>query len=241
TRAQFGTLAGEQVGGYAITQGTLASNADYTLGFTGNTLTINPAALTVTANPQCKTYGTNDPTLTYMTSGLVNTTVDGVTITDTAGSVLSGSLTRAQFGTLAGEQVGGYAITQGTLASNADYTLGFTGNTLTINPAALTVTANPQSKTYGTNDPTLTYLTSGLVNTTVDGVTITDTAGSVLSGSLTRAQFGTLAGEQVGGYAITQGTLASNADYTLGFTGNTLTINPAALTVTANPQSKTYG
>ena len=70
-------------------------------------------------------------------TGLVDTTVDGVTIDDTAASVLTGSLARAQAGTLAGEQVGGYAITQGTLAADSNYAVNFTGNTLTITPRTL--------------------------------------------------------------------------------------------------------
>ena len=81
--------------------------------------------------------------------------MDGVTIDDTAATVLTGSLARAQSGTLAGEQVGDYAITQGTLAADSNYTIAFTGSTLTITPAPLTVTANPQTKVYGTDDPSL--------------------------------------------------------------------------------------
>ena len=46
---------------------------------------------------------------------------------------------------------GPYAITQGTLAADSNYTIAFTGSTLTITPATLTVTANPQTKVYGTS------------------------------------------------------------------------------------------
>ena len=48
-----------------------------------------------------------------------------------------------------------YAISQGTLAANSNYTISFTGSTLTITPATLTVTANPQTKVYGQTDPAL--------------------------------------------------------------------------------------
>ena len=237
-RAQAGTLAGEQVGGYAITQGTLAADSNYTITFTGSTLTITPAPLTVTANPQTKVYGTADPTLTDTATGFVDTTVDGVTIDDTAATALTGHLARTPGETVSG---GPYAITQGTLAADSNYTITFTGSTLTITPAPLTVTANPQTKVYGTDDPTLTDTPTGLVDTTVDGVAIDDTAATVLTGALARAQSGTLAGEQVGDYAITQGTLAADSNYTMSFTGSTLTITPATLTVTANPQTKVYG
>jgi hypothetical protein len=49
--------------------------------------------------------------------------------------VLSGALTRA-----AGEAVGSYAISQGSLAANANYTIAFIGNGLVIARKALTVT-----------------------------------------------------------------------------------------------------
>ena len=54
-----------------------------------------------------------------------------------------------------------YAITQGTLAADSNYTIGFTGGTLTITPATLTVTANPQTKVYGQADPALTDPATG--------------------------------------------------------------------------------
>jgi len=53
----------------------------------------------------------NDPALTYTSTGLVSATVDGVSLNDT----ISGSLSRTSFGTLAGEQVGTFAISQNTL------------------------------------------------------------------------------------------------------------------------------
>src|SRR5581483_8762738 len=235
-RAQFGTLAGEQVGSFAISQGTPAASSNYNpINFTGNNLTINKATVSVTANAQSKIYGVNDPTLTYSSTGLVNATVDGVVLNDS----LSGALSRAQFGTLAGEQVGSFAISQGTLAASSNYNpISFTGSNLTINKATVSVTADAQSKIYGVNDPTLTYSSTGLVNATVDGVALNDS----FSGALNRAQFGTIAGEQVGSFAISQGTLAASSNYNpISFTGSNLTINKATVSVTADAQSKIYG
>ena len=97
---------------------------------------------------------------------------------------LSSRRARAQARNLAGEQVGHYAIAQGTLAANSNYTMSFTAATLTITPAPLTVTANPQTKVYGAADPALTDTVTGFVDTTVDGVTIEDTAATALSGHL---------------------------------------------------------
>src|SRR5262249_47369674 len=140
--------AGENVGSYAISQGSLTANANYTMAFTGNTLVITAATLTVTANHQSKVYGAADPTLSYSASGF--------RFSDTAATVLTGGLARA-----AGANVGSYAITQGSLAANTNYTISFTSNTLTITPATLTITATHQSKVYGQADPALTYQVSG--------------------------------------------------------------------------------
>ena len=240
-RAKSGTLAREQAGGYAITQGTLAAS-EYAVGLTGSTLTITPAALIVAANPQTKVYGTNDPTLTVNTSGIVHATVDGIAIDDNLATVLTGSPARGAVGH-PGRRAGrplrhrtGHARRQQRLHDK------LTDGILTIAPAALTLAANPQTKVYGTDDPTLTVTPTGLVDTTVDGLAIDDTTSSVLTGHLSRALSGTVAGEQTGGpYAITQGTLAANGNYTMSFTGSSLIISPATLAVTADPQAKVYG
>jgi hypothetical protein len=234
TRTSGETVSG---GPYAITQGTLAASS-YTITFTGSSLAITPATLAVTANPQTKVYGHDDPALTVTPTGLVDTTVDGAAIEDTAAMVLTGAPTRAQADTLAGEQVGDYKIAPGTLAADSNYTLSFTGSTLAITPATLTVTANPQTKVYGSADPNLTETTTGFVDATVDGVTIDDTAATALSGQLSRTSGATVSG---GPYAITQGTLAADGNYTIQFTGSTLTISPATLTVMATPETKVFG
>ena len=219
-------VAGENVGFYAIQQGTLAINdgnggANYTLTFVDGELEITPLAIEVTANDQTKTYGDADPALTWtVTSG-------GLVGTDT----FTGALSR-----VAGENVGFYAIQQGTLAINdgnggANYTLTFVDGELEITPLAIEVTANDQTKTYGDADPALTWtVTSG-------GLVGTDT----FTGALSR-----VAGENVGFYAIQQGTLAINdgnggANYTLTFVDGELEITPLAIEVTANDQTKTYG
>jgi filamentous hemagglutinin family protein len=233
SRANYGTLAGEQVGSYAIQQGNFAASGNYDLTYVGANLAITQAPLNVTANRQSKIYGTDDPSLTYRQTGLADGLVDGVLINDG----LSGSLARASYGTLAGEQVGSYAIRQGTIAASGNYSLRYTGADLAITKASLSIAANAQSKIYGTDDPSLTYRQTGLVDGLVDGVLISDG----LLGGLARAAYGTLAGEQVGSYAIQQGTLAASSNYSLSYTGANLAITKASLTITADAQSKIYG
>ncbi|MBB1140070.1 MBG domain-containing protein [Myroides sp. WP-1] len=208
-------IPGETKGIYAIEQGYLGANSNYIFNYVGDNLTIDAAALTVTAEPQIKTYGEADPALTYTVSGLKNN--------EEASTVFTGSLTR-----VAGEAKGLYAIEKGSLSANANYTFNYVGDNLTIGAAELTVTANPQTKTYGEADPALTYTVAGLQNN--------EDASSVFTGSLTR-----VAGEAKGTYAIEKGSLIANANYTFNYVGDNLTIDAAALTVTADPQIKTYG
>ncbi len=207
--------AGENVGAYAITQGTLAANANYTINLTDADLTVTAAPLSVAANALGKIYGSADPTLTYTATGFQGN--------DTASAILTGALSRT-----AGANVGIYAIGQGTLAASANYSINFIGANLTIAKAPLSITANAQSRVYGSADPTLTYTATGFQGS--------DNAGTVLTGALTRA-----AGENVGTYAITQGTLAASANYNINFTGADLSISAAPLSIVANAQSKVYG
>ena len=187
------------------------SATNYDFTFVSGGLTITPRPVTATADAQSKIYGDADPTLTYQVTS-------GSVI---SGDVFTGALTRA-----GGENVGTYPITQGTLALNANYTLTFAGANLIITPRLVTVTADAKTKVYGNADPALTYqITSGTL-----------AAGDAFSGGLTRN-----AGETVGSYAIQQGTLALNTNYTLSFVGATLAITPRPLTITANNLTKTYG
>ena len=183
--------AGENVGTYAIGLGTL-SNSNYNISYIGADLTITAKDITVMADAQSKVYGESDPALTYQVTGLV------------AGDSLSGELTRT-----AGENVGSYAITQGTLA-NSNYNITYVGADLIIAAKDISVIADSVSKVYGESDPALTYKVTGLVGT------------DVLSGSLERES-----GENVGTYAITQGTLA-NSNYSINFTAGKFTIEAPA-------------
>ena len=104
-----------------------------------------------------------------------------------------------------------------TNAGSKDIIINFKGNYIgqtttkyTINPAVITVTADNQTKIVGETDPELTY--------TIDPNTPLVT-GDTLSGTLSRT-----AGEAIGTYDITQGTLA-NANYNITFNKGTFTIN----------------
>lgn len=173
--------------------------------------------LTIAVSDTNKVYGNSDPSFGVNYSGFVNG--EGV-------AALSGTLTITR---APGENVGTYAISAGGLSSSNYHVLFADGN-LAITPATLTVSAGAQIKIYGGADPVLTYSVSGLK--------FGDLADEVLSGSLARS-----AGENVAGspYAIGQGTLVAKNNYTLQFTGSSLTINKAGLTVKADDRSRLYG
>ncbi len=199
--------AGEDVGVYAINQGGLTAGPNYTITFNADNFNITPASLTVTTDSgQGKTYGSDDPALTYTVAGSLY-----------FGDTWSGSLTRE-----AGENVGVYAISLGSLtpSSGSNYTITFNADNFNITPAALTVTADSgQGKTYGSDDPALTYTVAGSLY-----------FGDTWSGSLTRES-----GENVGVYAISLGSLTPrlrSSEYTITFNARlNFNITPAALTM----------
>jgi filamentous hemagglutinin family protein len=180
---------------------------------------IDPASLTVTSGNQSSTYGqavSLDQTA-YTVSGLVNgNTVSSVNLSTAA---------------TASSNVGIYGITASgaTGTGLGNYAITYQSGALTITPAALTVKAGDATSTYGQAPVVGGFTTSGLVNgDSVSGVTLTTAA----TGS-----------SNVGAYAIT----ASNAvgsglsNYDITYQGGLLTIDPAALTITAGNSTSTYG
>ena len=100
--------------------------------------------------------------------------------------------------------------------TDANYA-GQASEVLTINKIGLTITADHKTKVYSQADPELTYIKSEMIS------------GDTLTGSLTRDE-----GENVGTYAIHQGTL-NNPNYTITYTGDNLVITKADQTITFDP------
>ena len=113
-------------------------------------------------------------------------------------------------------------------AGNGNYNAATpVSQTLTVNTKALTITADAQSKVYGTADPALTYtITSGAL-----------VGSDTLTGALVRDS-----GENVGSYAINQGTLAASSNYVLTYAPANLAISAASQTITFGALTAvTYG
>ena len=124
-------------------------------------------------------------------------------------------------------------------------TVSQTGNryVFTSNPS-LTVTSTDQTKTYGQDGAPIVanaYTLTGFINAATFGNVFTqDTALNTVTGSATST--GSVVTANVGSYAIDVTPVTASTGYTLikNSTGN-LTVNQAALTVTAKNQTKTYG
>ena len=204
---------GEVVGSYEITQGNLQLNSNYIIHFFGDDFEIVPQSIIVTVDPnQTKVYG--EPNPAEYTYSYTGNLVSGDSFT--------GALIRNY-----GEDVGSYPIVQGTLFINSNYFITFNSNDFIITERPITVTADPnQTKVYGESDPELTFtISGGLVS------------GDTYSGALSR-DFG----ENVGLYAITQGSLVLPNNYDVSFEGADFEIIAKEIVVNAEPnQNKLYG
>src|SRR6185437_1554078 len=180
------------------------------------TANIKARAVTITADAKSKTYGDADPALTY------KITAGSLAFSD----AFTGSLTRD-----AGENVGQYNITQGSVALNSNYTLSYVGDKLTINKLIVTVTADGKTKYCGQVDPALTYISSPAVGTVlVNGQIIS------FNGSLNRTP-----GETTGvPYPINLGSLV-NSNYTINYIPANLTINGVSIDASATSNAIQLG
>ena len=210
----------------AATGGTFnASN--YTISYTPGTLTVSPATLVITANDDSKTYGTlkSFSGTAFSETGLM--TANGDTIT---------AVSESSTGSPVSASVGNFdiAVSNAVGTGLSNYTISYAPGTLTVNPAVLVITANDDGKTYGTlkNFSGTAFTASGLVAANGDTMT-----------SVSESSTGSPVSASVGGYDI----VASNAvgtglsNYTISYNTGTLTVNPAALTITADNQNKNYG
>ncbi len=212
------------VGAYAITTAT-GSNPNYTITAQNGTLTVNAAPLTITATDAAKTYADANPAFTATPAGLVLD--DGLA---DLGVVQIASGTAQLTG------VGRYPLTPSFSTSTSlanNYAVTFVPGTFTINPRPLTITATDAARAFGDANPSFSYASAGtnppgITNASLgalDDVTVTTTA---------------TIGSPAGVYTLTAGG-ASNANYAYTYVPGTLTVNPAALTLTAANASRTYG
>jgi hypothetical protein len=204
---------GENVGSYNYKLGTLDAGNNYILELdVTQTYVILPLEIIIYAEAgQSKVFGSTDPevfTYTFAPDLLSNDSI-------------SGKLSRQ-----AGENVGVYNFSLGTLSADSNYSLSLSLiNDFSIVPQNIVITPNPgQTKDYGTSDPIeFTYTFSP------------DLVGDdKISGGMSRE-----VGENVGEYEFTIGNIDAGANYTFEIDQvNKFNITPIPLNVIADNKEK---
>ena len=210
--------------GFTINDGN--SGGNYVVGIATNTGTITPAALTITAAANTKVYDAN-------TSASATPTVSGLFTPDSIGGTLTESYASKDVLGTNGSTLNvnsGYVISDGN--GGNDYVVSTVTTSGTITPAALTITALTNTKVYdATTSATATPTASGLLGTdSVSGLTE-----AYASKDVKGPNGSTL---NVSGYVVNDGN--NGHDYTVTTVTVAGTITPAALTITAATNSKTY-
>ena len=241
------TFGGLQSGNTALWS-TTYNGASPTVAETGNRYAFSlaqPAGQAIVrADDKSKTYGDQFTGFTFSAFDAGGGASYGNAFTDPGGTVtltgtpLLASAGAADTATRTGGNGGGaaYDITVDLGGVTAPgFTLQGVSGLLTVNRRNVSVTADAKNLTYGDALQALSF--------TANNLAAFDNNATAFTGALSRTAGGTSTGgqENAGTYAIGQGTLAANANYTLtGFTGANYTIAPRALNVTATGQNKVY-
>ncbi|MCW2935258.1 MAG: hypothetical protein JWM19_6220, partial [Actinomycetia bacterium] len=187
-----------------------------------------PAPLAISADNQTMTYGGAVPNFTASYSGFINgdtsSVVQGLTCSaaDHNGNPVSNTT-----------PAGTYAINCSGATAPSYYTISYKPGTLTIDPAPLAITANDQETTYGsisfdTSANSMTF--SGFVN---------GEGPSVLGPGLTITS-DVSPNSPAGSYLLTPAG-ADDRNYSVTYDSGNLTVDPAALLITANNKTMIYG
>ncbi len=212
------------VGAYPVTPSaavfSVGSAANYTLTYKAGTVTVTGAALTITSGNASMVYGAGVPAVSFSAVGFANGDgISSVTETTTATSLAF---------------VGGYPVTASapvfSHGSAANYSISYVSGTITITPAPLTITDSNATMSYGAALPAIGFSAVGLKN------------GDVVA-SLTQSSPASTA--NVGTAPVTPSIAVfshgSAGNYAITYLGATITITPAALTITAGSSSMAYG
>jgi hypothetical protein len=205
----------------------------------GNTIgMINPAALTITANNQTKSYGQRlaFTGTEFVANGLQNGETVGLVTLNSAGAAATAQVAGNPYAINASNATGG------TFNAN-NYTIGYVGGALTIDPKALTVSLSGiVAKTYdGTVSATLAP-----VNFALDGFVVGQAASITQSSgayAVANAGSGIVVDAAVtpGDFSAAPGTMLSNYVLPSVASGLVGTIYPARLTYRANGANRIVG
>ena len=196
-----------------------STSANYTISYVdGHAHGHARRALTITANDQTKMYGAANPALTASYSGFVNG--------DTAASLTTGA--GVNDGDVR-EPRRARTPSRRAVSSSSNYTMSLRRADADGDAAALTVTADDQTQDLRGREPGVDGELQRLRQRRHGGE---PDEPPTVSTAARRSSAGT--------YAITAARRGSG-DYTFNYVAGTLTIGKAALTVSGNDASKTYG
>jgi len=194
---------------------TGAVDANYTIGYFPGSVSVTPATLTITASSGTMTYGGTVPAITPSYSGLQA----GDSAPATPPTCSTTATNTSPVGPYPSSCVG---------AVDANYTIGYTAGSVSIMPATtLIITASSGTMTYGGTVPTITPSYSGLQagdSTPATPPTCSTTATNTSA---------------VGSYPSSC-TGAVDANYTIGYFPGSVSVTPAAATVTLSDLAQTY-
>jgi len=221
--------AQSNVGSYAITgtdSATSTNGIAYRVVYSG-ALTVNRAALTITASDASKTYGQVASLSGFTSSALQNGETIGSVVLTSDGAAATASVAGGPYAIVASGASGG------SFDAN-NYAITYVDGALTVNRAALTITASDASKTYGQVASLSGFTSSALQNGETIGSVVLTSDGAAAPASVAGGPYAIVASGASGG------SFDAN-NYAITYVDGALTVNRAALTITASDASKTYG
>ncbi len=192
-----------------------AADPDYAINYNAGTVKVTPAPLSITASSGTMSYGGTPPTITPTYVGLVN----GDTAPATSPSCTTTATSSSGVGTYPSHCTG---------AADSDYQISYSDGSVTVGDASLIIVASSGSMDYGSTPPTITATYEGLANN--------DSAPATPPTCTTTAT----SSSGVGSYPSSCSG-AADPNYTIAYANGTVTVDPAALTVTASSASVDYG
>ncbi len=196
-----------------------ASSTFYDIVYEVGTVTIDPASLIITASDGSMVYGGTVPTITPSYSGFVNGDDTGDFITPPMCGTAATSSSPA----------GSYASSCWG-ATIPNYEITYEEGLVTVEQATLTITASDGSMTYGGTVPTITPSYSGFISGEGPAdLTTLPTCGTTATSS-----------SGVGNY-LSSCSGAVDPNYDIQYVDGTVTVEAAALVITASSGSMAYG
>lgn len=191
-----------------------AADPNYSFVYVDGTVDVTPAALTITASSASMQTGAPAPAITPSYSGLVN----GDTAPATAPTCSTTASSSSPAGTYPSSCSG---------AADTNYTITYVEGVVTISQSVtpVVVTASSATVTYGSAIPAITADYDGMAGTPSTPAVCTTTATQ---------------GSDAGTYPTTCSG-ANDPAHSFSYVGGTITIVPAAATVTASSGAMTYG